>query len=1053
MNGAGMQLTLKSKTEQHAETAQQLPAFAGINLRNIRNQISEALTNFGKFGLLDEYTKHDITHLDAMLAMYDWMIPATTRESMTPADWLLVTLSTYLHDFGLLVTRDEFDQRDSVAEFKTYRRRIIENDDPAVRDYSAQLELIDPNDADRFLYQEFARHYHAQRIRGWLQDTPDGSWGVDTRVAESVRKLLDGVEETFREDVGIVCESHHLDDLANLKKYPVNKPYGSTHDQEANVQYAAFLLRTSDLLHITSDRVPAMSALIINPRNPRSQVEWAKQRAVRSVRPLIIVSPEDDRNLVTPDTIEIHATFKEADGYFGLTNYLQYATRQLTDTFNISVENQRKGISNYIFPWRKIDTTNIEAKGFVAEPFRFTIDQAKILDLLTGHTLYNDTNVVVRELVQNSLDAVRLQEEIDGDSFSPQIDVTWDSTERVLSVLDNGTGMTQTVIEQNFLSVGSSHYQEPQFVKEFPDFASISRFGIGVLSTFMVADDVSVVTCHDSELQARHLSLRDVHGQYLVRLSDKTSEDVPTEIRAHGTLVRIKLRPSASLREIGDVLKHWIVIPRCRVTISTNGSAPEIVGYPDTSSALTQALLDGKVIKTDADGKLVSHGSPVEIRHVVDSEFEIAFAVSWNRWLQEWRFVNVNSRFPDDDRPALLTGIAVSGVRVTTDQPGFRHGGIASLVNISGKKARRTNVARSALEITDEYDNLLRLIYRAFFGHVSEEMAEFEISRQSSLTLAAQEGGYLTQDLMSGLPESRRLVYEEILSLPAIVIEESGVRRRISLEGLRSHVELASIESTMVESFESVLRSVRGVSSASLRNMLDATGAKDHELPAVLVCGLGSAGLLKTVFASQWEVVRFEAGVDSRQLEATWKPVHEQPRWFRYMNPPPPELQSILPANSALMRIAARYDVPRRFQGRHGGQNIFLCARPDEIEFIGFSESLASHIGDLYVLPDHPVLSVLKLNNADMPRSALYWCAGWLLGLILSDSSGDSVAYRELLDMPLNRLDPTSRQRKVLDVSRSAGLLDLVTEESLRAVVAAPALETLDVKLWDKRRE
>src|SRR3712207_9010910 len=52
-----------------------------------------------------------ISHIDAMLGMYSWLIPDKTQEAMTPADWLLLTLSTYLHDFGLLVTRDELDRK------------------------------------------------------------------------------------------------------------------------------------------------------------------------------------------------------------------------------------------------------------------------------------------------------------------------------------------------------------------------------------------------------------------------------------------------------------------------------------------------------------------------------------------------------------------------------------------------------------------------------------------------------------------------------------------------------------------------------------------------------------------------------------------------------------------------------------------------------------------------------------------------------------------------------------------------------------------------------
>ena len=89
--------------------------------------------------------------------------------------------------------------------------------------------------------------------------------------------LLDALPEAFRRDLGTVCESHHLDDLADLKKYRVSQPYGNTSSATANVQYAAIVLRTVDLLHMTSDRTPSVAFKLISPTDPISQREWAKQ--------------------------------------------------------------------------------------------------------------------------------------------------------------------------------------------------------------------------------------------------------------------------------------------------------------------------------------------------------------------------------------------------------------------------------------------------------------------------------------------------------------------------------------------------------------------------------------------------------------------------------------------------------------------------------------------------------------------------------------------------------------------------------------------------------
>ena len=60
---------------------------------------------------------------------------------------------------------------------------------------------------------------------------------------------------------------------------------------------------------------------------------------------------------------------------------------------------------------REIDETRITVIGFETKKLQFTIAQENILQLLVGHTLYNDSSVVVRELVQNAIDAVKLQKQ------------------------------------------------------------------------------------------------------------------------------------------------------------------------------------------------------------------------------------------------------------------------------------------------------------------------------------------------------------------------------------------------------------------------------------------------------------------------------------------------------------------------------------------------------------------------------------------------------------------------------------------------------------------
>jgi molecular chaperone HtpG len=201
-------------------------------------------------------------------------------------------------------------------------------------------------------------------------------------------RLLEPLRPQLRRDLALVCESHHLDDLYDLKKYKVSQPYGNSDSETANVQYASVLLRAADLLNVTSDRTPSVVFRVINPVDPISQQEWAKQMAVTRVRSKVGVDQEGNPDEKVPrDTIEVYAYFTSEDGFFGLTSYLKYAADQLRKCYDwVEMARKSQGV-RHEFPWRSIDDNNIETEGFLRDTFEFTIDQAKILDLLTGHTL------------------------------------------------------------------------------------------------------------------------------------------------------------------------------------------------------------------------------------------------------------------------------------------------------------------------------------------------------------------------------------------------------------------------------------------------------------------------------------------------------------------------------------------------------------------------------------------------------------------------------------------------------------------------------------------
>ena len=356
------------------------------------------------------------------------------------------------------------------------------------------------------------------------------------------------------------------------------------------------------------------------------------------------VAKDNEGNLdpaVPQDTVEVHASFSDEDGFFGLTSYLGYAERQLKLSNEwVALAQKTQGVQHE-FPWRFVDQSHLETVGFLPKQFEFTIDQERVLDLLTGHTLYNDPSVCIRELVQNSIDAVRLQH-FDQDRTRAreegEIEIRWNSDSRELTVKDNGTGMSQEIIENHLLRVGASRYQDPKFKEDNPDFSPISRFGIGVLSAFMLADDVEITTRYASEDVARRLLLRSVHGKYLIRILDPATDPVAAEVTPHGTLFRLFVRPSAVVQDVKSITERWIMFPDSKASLFIDGEEPVCIGHKSPKFALENSFK--QLLQMDDSHKTTLATEKVRFVERELDGVSVAYALIWSETFGVWSFVD-----------------------------------------------------------------------------------------------------------------------------------------------------------------------------------------------------------------------------------------------------------------------------------------------------------------------------------------------------------------------------------------------------------------------------
>ncbi|GAA0563814.1 HSP90 family protein [Paractinoplanes ferrugineus] len=186
----------------------------------------------------------------------------------------------------------------------------------------------------------------------------------------------------------------------------------------------------------------------------------------------------------------------------------------------------------------------------------FQVDLRGIVDLLSHH-LYASPRVYVRELLQNAVDAITATGSV------PQGRVTITTGADALRITDNGIGLTEAQVHELLATIGrSSKRDELGFQRhEF-----LGQFGIGLLSCFLVADEIRVHTKRAGAAPVLWTGYSD--GRYEVRPGDE---------REPGTTVTLlprrgaeHLLTSTTVRELaelyGSLLPISVEVDGVRVT-------------------------------------------------------------------------------------------------------------------------------------------------------------------------------------------------------------------------------------------------------------------------------------------------------------------------------------------------------------------------------------------------------------------------------------------------------------------------------------------------------
>lgn len=130
----------------------------------------------------------------------------------------------------------------------------------------------------------------------------------------------------------------------------------------------------------------------------------------------------------------------------------------------------------------------------------FKTESKKVLDMMIN-SIYTHKEIFLRELISNCSDAIdklyykSLEENIGLNRGDFDIKIKSDKENKILTISDNGIGMTEEELENNLGTIaksGSLAFKKENEKKE--DIDIIGQFGVGFYSVFMVADKVEVIS-------------------------------------------------------------------------------------------------------------------------------------------------------------------------------------------------------------------------------------------------------------------------------------------------------------------------------------------------------------------------------------------------------------------------------------------------------------------------------------------------------------------------------------------------------------------------------
>jgi len=236
----------------------------------------------------------------------------------------------------------------------------------------------------------------------------------------------------------------------------------------------------------------------------------------------------------------------------------------------------------------------------------FKAESKRLLDLMIN-SIYTHKEIFLRELISNASDAIDkmyykalTDESITFNKDDYYIRIIPNKSNRTLTVLDTGIGMTKEELEDNLGVIAKSGSYAFKKENELKDgFDIIGQFGVGFYSAFMVADSVTVISRAYGSSEAYKWESIEADG-YTIEPYDKAEV---------GTEIILKIKENTEDEKYDDFLSEY----RLKSIIKKYS---DFIRYP---------------IKMETTSKKLKEGTEDEYEDIVEEKIVNSMVPMWRK--------------------------------------------------------------------------------------------------------------------------------------------------------------------------------------------------------------------------------------------------------------------------------------------------------------------------------------------------------------------------------------------------------------------------------------